>query len=259
MGFGSFARGEARAESDVDVLAVTPAALADYDHEWRGRFGEWGEVVGRRVGNPVKLPVLSLPQLRDFRAKSQPMWGEIQPDGLLVEGSSPASTADAHVSLTKAQEFSQSADSAVAEELYATIVLDAVHAGILAADASSAIRGGVICKGEHSQASPHLTRGGGGDGKQAAGHLRRPFASEEPHGIGGRADGWEQAESAAPGAQRIVAIATRCVSSAGGVDGSDRRGEPVIAHSTLDPAGRGVASNWPGCYAPWGSSLLVPK
>jgi predicted nucleotidyltransferase len=93
--FGSFARGEARAESDVDVLAVLPANLADHDQEWRDRLGEWGDVAGRRVGNPVNLVVMSLADLRDFKARSGAIWREIQRDGILLAGSSPRALVEA--------------------------------------------------------------------------------------------------------------------------------------------------------------------
>jgi hypothetical protein len=125
----------------------------------------------------------------------------------------PASTADARVFLSKAQEFSQSADAALREERYATTALDAVHAGILAADAISAIRGGVIWKGEHSQAPHHLSRVAGGDGRQAAAHLRRLLPLKNLTEYDAALIGGTQAESAALAAQRIVAIASRCVRS----------------------------------------------
>lgn len=93
--FGSFARGEARAESDVDVLAVPPADHAELDQEWRDRLGEWGDVAGRRIGNPVNLVLMSLADLRDFKARGEALWREIQRDGILLVGSFPRALVEA--------------------------------------------------------------------------------------------------------------------------------------------------------------------
>lgn len=126
----------------------------------------------------------------------------------------PATIADAEVLLAKAQEFSRSADDALREERFATTTLNAVHAGILAADAISAVRAKVVWKGEHGGAPAHLSRAAGEDGKQAANQLRRLLPLKNRTEYEAITITAQQASSAALAAQRIVTIAARCVSSA---------------------------------------------
>jgi len=125
-----------------------------------------------------------------------------------------ATISDARILLAKAQEFSQSADDALAKERFATTTLDAVHAGLLASDAISAVRAGVVWKGEHGGAPAHLSRAAGQDGKQAANHLRRLLPLKNQTEYEAITITAQQAAAAAVAARRIVTIAVRCVNSA---------------------------------------------
>jgi hypothetical protein len=127
-----------------------------------------------------------------------------------------ATIANALVFLAKAQELSRSADDALLDERFATTTLDAVHAGILAADAISAVRAGVVWKGEHGGAPGHLSRVAGTDGKQAANRLHRLLPLKNQTEYEAITTTAQQAKTAALAAQRIVAIAERCVLSVGG-------------------------------------------
>ena len=62
--FGSFARGEAGPDSDVDVLAVRPDEAADLEDVWTDSLGRWVGVAGRITGNPVRLIEVDLEELR---------------------------------------------------------------------------------------------------------------------------------------------------------------------------------------------------
>jgi hypothetical protein len=88
---------------------------------------------------------------------------------------------------------------------------NAVHAGIGAADAITAARAAVVWKGEHSQASAHLEKVGGAEGRKAASHLRRlvPLknrAEYDPDPIS-----VSEAKAAVTAAVRIVRIAEQVV------------------------------------------------
>jgi hypothetical protein len=120
-----------------------------------------------------------------------------------------ASRRQASSYLSKASEFLQAsvASQQVGNNVAATG--NAVHAGIVAADAIAAARAGLVWRGEHSQAPAHLESVGGVEGRQAARHLRRllPLKSRaeyEPDPVTAA-----QARTAVQAAGRMVAIAER--------------------------------------------------
>jgi hypothetical protein len=127
----------------------------------------------------------------------------------------PASSADALAYLTKAREFLRAAEDSLALNNLIAAVGNAVHAGIGAADAIAAGRGGAVWKGEHTQGAGHLERVAGTDGREAGRHLRRLLplktrAEYDPEPVT-----LPEASAAVQAAQRIVAVAERVVSSIG--------------------------------------------
>ena len=79
---------------------------------------------------------------------------------------------DARAFLDKAREFLRAAHDSLELSNQTAAVGNAVHAGILAADAISAVHTRAVWRGEHAQAAVHLETAGE-DGKLAARHLRR--------------------------------------------------------------------------------------
>ncbi|MGH9104745.1 MAG: hypothetical protein ACRDZX_02705 [Acidimicrobiales bacterium] len=125
----------------------------------------------------------------------------------------PAGAAEATAYLAKAREFLRAAKDSLELANNTAAVGNAVHAGILAADAIAALRSRMVWRGEHSQATSHLELAGE-DGKQAARHFRRLLplktrAEYDPTPI--RA---VDAKAAVTAAERMVAIAAQAVSSA---------------------------------------------
>jgi len=119
----------------------------------------------------------------------------------------PVSPADARAYLSKAKEFLQAASDALEHQNFTATAGNAVHAGIAAADAVSAMKAGVVWVGEHSQAARHLESVGGAEGRQAGRQLRHLIplknrAEYDPTPMS-RAD----AQAANRAAERIVAIA----------------------------------------------------
>src|SRR5215472_10132294 len=53
--FGSFARGEAREGSDIDVLAVRAVGVGMDDDRWSDSLRHWADRSTRLAGNPVNL------------------------------------------------------------------------------------------------------------------------------------------------------------------------------------------------------------
>jgi hypothetical protein len=120
---------------------------------------------------------------------------------------------DARAFLDKAREFLRAAQDSLDLSNHTAAVGNAVHAGILAADAISAVRTRAVWRGEHAKAAGHLETAGE-DGKLAARHLRRLLpmktrAEYEPTPI--RA---ADARAAVQGADRLVALAAAALASA---------------------------------------------
>ena len=85
--FGSFARGHARADSDLDVLAVRPAALPGDDDRWTDTLGAWSDQARRIVGNPLNLIEVSADELPGLLSRPAPsLWSEIATEGLVLHG-----------------------------------------------------------------------------------------------------------------------------------------------------------------------------
>jgi hypothetical protein len=80
----------------------------------------------------------------------------------------PAGPEEAAAFLAKAEEFLRAAQDSLELGNNTAAVGNAVHAGILAADAIAATRSRAVWRGEHAQALAHL-EAAGEDGKQAAG------------------------------------------------------------------------------------------
>lgn len=83
--FGSFVRGEARTESDLDVLAVRPAGVMVDDDGWTDALGRWRAAAQRVAGNPVDLLELSIAGLGNLSTKS-PLWQDIADEGIVLVG-----------------------------------------------------------------------------------------------------------------------------------------------------------------------------
>lgn len=88
--FGSFARGEARSGSDIDVLVVDPPGLSsEVEQGWEDGLAAWADAASCQAGNPVNLLRMSLDEFHDFKDRSESLWSEIQRDGVLIAGREP--------------------------------------------------------------------------------------------------------------------------------------------------------------------------
>jgi predicted nucleotidyltransferase len=88
--FGSFARGEATADSDIDLLAVRPDD-AEPDR-WASALGTFAARAQRLTGNPVQVLDYDLGELRrkiSPRAKTgRAFWVSLQRDAIVLAGTS---------------------------------------------------------------------------------------------------------------------------------------------------------------------------
>jgi len=91
--FGSFARGDARLTSDLDVLAVRPIGLSPDDATWLDSLGQWESIARRIVGNPLHMFVVSQEEVQALMRRRSGPWRAIAAEGITLVGSSLSSRA----------------------------------------------------------------------------------------------------------------------------------------------------------------------
>lgn len=84
--FGSFARGEATQESDIDVVVVRPADIREDDDEWGTALEGWRREVRRCSGNPVEILEASVDEAAVKLLGRRGVWADIRRDGRVVYG-----------------------------------------------------------------------------------------------------------------------------------------------------------------------------
>ena len=86
--FGSFARGEAVAESDIDAVFVRPVDVDESDDAWADSVEQWRSRIRQVSGNPVEILEVGSDEIGARLSSMQPVWREIQRDGLVILGRS---------------------------------------------------------------------------------------------------------------------------------------------------------------------------
>jgi predicted nucleotidyltransferase len=82
--FGSWARGDASTESDIDVFLVRPGEVDD--DRWFEQVASLEEQLSRWTGNDARTYVIDQPHLETMR--SEPVLASIRDEGLTVHGDS---------------------------------------------------------------------------------------------------------------------------------------------------------------------------
>ncbi len=85
--FGSFARGQATAESDLDVLVVRHAAMAADDEAWLDGLGAFEQAARHVGGNPVDLLVVGADEVATLLSSESGPWRAIVSEGVVLVGS----------------------------------------------------------------------------------------------------------------------------------------------------------------------------
>jgi predicted nucleotidyltransferase len=93
--FGSFARGEAMAASDLDVLAVRPRGVDPDDDKWIDALGRWEASARNIVGNPVNMLVVTIDDVPGLLRRRAGLWRAIAREGIPLVGRSLAAFASA--------------------------------------------------------------------------------------------------------------------------------------------------------------------
>jgi predicted nucleotidyltransferase len=86
VAFGSFARGEADAQSDIDLAVVRTDDVDDDDEGWAESIDAWRRQVRTITGNDVEIIEATASEAtRKLRGRSE-LWRNIKRDGIVVYG-----------------------------------------------------------------------------------------------------------------------------------------------------------------------------
>jgi hypothetical protein len=84
--FGSFATGLARAESDLDVLAVLPLGLPADDPRWIDSLGRWSDLAAHISGNAVSLTQAAAEEMPTLLRRRGSVWEGASQQGVVLVG-----------------------------------------------------------------------------------------------------------------------------------------------------------------------------
>ena len=88
--FGSFARGDAHENSDIDVLAVPPSEAQVAHGRWTAALGQWSDRAARIAGNPVNLLEATMDELPKLVRHEREPWRTIVEEGVVLVGDIPS-------------------------------------------------------------------------------------------------------------------------------------------------------------------------
>lgn len=84
--FGSFARGDADAESDIDTLLIRPTAVSESDEAWSATVQHWIDRVSDVSGNRVEVLEVGEDEVPTRLTSGGSVWQGVERDGLIIHG-----------------------------------------------------------------------------------------------------------------------------------------------------------------------------
>jgi predicted nucleotidyltransferase len=84
--FGSFARGQADLESDIDTLMIRPSDVSESDEAWSASVQQWIDRVGEVSGNRVEVLETDEDDVPARLDREGGVWQDIERDGLIIHG-----------------------------------------------------------------------------------------------------------------------------------------------------------------------------
>jgi predicted nucleotidyltransferase len=84
--FGSFARGEDDAASDVDIVVVRPSVIGEGDATWSESIAQWEARLRRVSGNAVNRIEITEDDVAKLMKSRRPLWQAIRREGIALYG-----------------------------------------------------------------------------------------------------------------------------------------------------------------------------
>jgi predicted nucleotidyltransferase len=84
--FGSFARGEDDAASDVDVLVVRPRVIDEDEPRWVESMAQWESHVQEVSGNALNRIEVAQVEVPSLLQSRRPLWQAIRREGTVLQG-----------------------------------------------------------------------------------------------------------------------------------------------------------------------------
>lgn len=84
--FGSFARGEADEQSDLDAIVVRPNEIDEDNDAWATGIGQWRAAARVITGNRVEVLEASHDEARARLRSKATLWRDVDRDGIVVHG-----------------------------------------------------------------------------------------------------------------------------------------------------------------------------
>ena len=84
--FGSFARGAAGRDSDVDVVVVRPDEISEDDEDWSASIENWRNEATAIAGNTVQILEVSASDAQSRLRSNKQLWRDIHLDGVVIQG-----------------------------------------------------------------------------------------------------------------------------------------------------------------------------
>lgn len=86
IAFGSFARGEADTESDIDAVFIRPVGVDESDEAWADSVEQWRSQIRRASGNPIEVFEIGSEEIGARLRSGRPVWRDIHREGVVVYG-----------------------------------------------------------------------------------------------------------------------------------------------------------------------------
>lgn len=84
--FGSFARREADAQSDIDVLIIRPDGIDEDDAAWVAGTDQWRDDIAAIAGNAVEILEADRVDVAKKLSSKSALWRDVVRDGIVVHG-----------------------------------------------------------------------------------------------------------------------------------------------------------------------------
>jgi predicted nucleotidyltransferase len=84
--FGSFARGDDDAASDIDIVFVRPREIGEDDAAWSDSLARWEAQVHRISGNAVNRIEVTEDEVAKLVKSRRPLWQAIRREGIVLQG-----------------------------------------------------------------------------------------------------------------------------------------------------------------------------